>query len=86
MQRDHHCSFDSKVGFVNGAVPAVMCKCGNWGMRGGGVWRVVPWDYLPFACRALSQMRRACRVLRACAIALAIGFLFAMWLVPGAFK
>lgn len=79
MQRDHHCRFETEAGFVRGPIPAVMCKCGNWAMCGGGRWRIVPWNFLPFPCQVMTQMLRAARCLCVCAIALAIGFLVAMW-------
>lgn len=83
----HRCTFDSHYGMVNGnGILALMCCCGRWGMFGGDFWQIVPQELLPFSCRALTRMHHAAGWLRNCAIALAIGFVLAWWLVPQAFQ
>lgn len=82
----HRCTFDSHCGIVAGGMLALMCSCGRWGMSGGGEWQVVPHELLPFACRVLTKMHYAANCLRACAIALAIGFVLAWLICPEAFR
>lgn len=79
---NHRHVFDSRYGYVSGrANPALMCRCGSFGMPGGGEWQAVPKELLPDALRFRSRMRRCGLHLRNCAIALAIGFVLAMWLM-----
>lgn len=59
MSKPHVHVFDSQHGFVAGRRrQALLCRCGNWGMPGGGEWRVVPTELLPQACKTLSWFHR----------------------------